>query len=105
MTANAATASPKSDAPQPANNSARRSPIHHTVASQTAGFVSTFAFYPLDVLKMRFMSQDGTKERQHNNSTYSSIVRSTRTIYQEEGLRALYRGVHVAILGSVACSS
>jgi solute carrier family 25 (mitochondrial folate transporter), member 32 len=71
------------------------------IASQVAGFVSTISFYPLDVVKMRYMSQDGTTTRQHNGTTYSSLVRSTRTIYHEEGIGALYRGAHVAVGGSV----
>lgn len=71
------------------------------IASQVAGFVSTISFYPLDVVKMRYMSQDGTVTRQHNGTTYSSLVRSTRTILREEGVGALYRGAHVAVGGSV----
>lgn len=50
---------------------------------------------------MRFMSQDGTATRQHNGQTYRSVWRSFRVIYQEEGIRPFFRGVHVAVLGSV----
>lgn len=79
----------------------QRSPYRHMIASQVAGFVSTISFYPLDVVKMRYMSQDGTTTRQHNGTTYSSLIRSTKTIYKEEGIGALYRGAHVAVGGSV----
>jgi solute carrier family 25 (mitochondrial folate transporter), member 32 len=93
--------SPPSPPPSPAP-AATRSAQRHAIASQVAGFTSTIAFYPLDVVKMRFMSQDGTTTRQHNNTTYTSLLRSTQTILREEGVRALYRGAHVAVGGSVA---
>lgn len=74
---------------------------HHMFASQIAGAISTFTYYPLDVVKIRFMSQDGTKTRMHNNTVrYTSIFRSVGTIAREEGVRILYRGVHVAVLGA-----
>ncbi|KEG12998.1 putative mitochondrial carrier protein [Trypanosoma grayi] len=79
----------------------RASVITHTVATQAAGGVSTIVLYPIDVVKMRFMSQDGTVQRQHNRQTYRSISEAFAAIYREEGLRALFRGCHVAVLGAV----
>ncbi|RNF24318.1 putative mitochondrial carrier protein [Trypanosoma conorhini] len=77
------------------------SALRHTVATQAATALSTTILYPIDVVKMRFMSQDGTVQRQHNGQTYHSIRRALATIYREEGPRALFRGCHVAVLGSV----
>ncbi|PWV18700.1 putative mitochondrial carrier protein [Trypanosoma cruzi] len=78
------------------------SPLSHTVSSQFASATSTLIYYPFDMLRVRFMSQDGTTYRQHNGQTYHSIRRALVTIYREEGPRALFRGCHVAVLGSVA---
>lgn len=64
--------------------------------------MSTLVFYPFDLLKTRYMSQDGTVQRQHNGQTYNSIFRSLRTIRREEGFRAMFRGVPVAIVGSAS---
>lgn len=80
----------------------KNSSSQHTIATQLAGAFSTLSFYPLDVVKMRFMSQDGTKERMHNNTVYRSLSQSIKTIYSEEGVRALYRGAHVAVCGATA---
>ncbi|KEG12997.1 mitochondrial carrier protein [Trypanosoma grayi] len=77
------------------------SPLSHTLSSQFASAVSTFAFYPFDTLRIRFMSQDGTVHRQHNGQTYHSIRRALSTIYREEGMRALFHGCHVAVLGAI----
>lgn len=75
--------------------------IQHTVSSQFASAVATTLFYPLDLVRTRFMSQDGSTQRQHNNRTYTSIFRAFRVIAQEEGVRQLFRGCSVAVGGSV----
>ncbi|KPI90854.1 putative mitochondrial carrier protein [Leptomonas seymouri] len=80
----------------------RQAPVGiHTISSQLASAGSTCAFYPFDVLKTRFMAQDGTAVRQHNGQTYQSIRRSMYTIYKEEGVRTLFRGCPVAISGAI----
>jgi hypothetical protein len=79
----------------------RQSPVGiHTISSQLASAGSTCVFYPFDVLKTRFMAQDGTAVRQHNGQVYNSIPRSMYTIYKEEGVRTLFRGCPVAVLGA-----
>ncbi|KAK7199715.1 mitochondrial carrier protein [Novymonas esmeraldas] len=80
----------------------RHAPVTiHTASSQLASATSTCVFYPFDMLKTRFMSQDGTAMRQHNGCVYSTIRGSLRVIYREEGLRTLFRGCPVAVAGSV----
>ncbi|KAL7699990.1 mitochondrial carrier protein [Lotmaria passim] len=80
----------------------RQAPVGiHTISSQLASAGSTFVFYPIDVLKTRFMAQDGTAVRQHNGQVYKSIPRSMYVIYKEEGIRTLFRGCPVAVLGSI----
>ncbi|ORC88381.1 putative mitochondrial carrier protein [Trypanosoma theileri] len=83
-------------------NKQSASPLAHTMATQVAGAVSTMMLYPFDTLRIRFMSQDGTLQRQHNGQTYHSISKALTTIYREEGLRALFRGCHIAVMGAVA---
>ncbi|ORC88382.1 mitochondrial carrier protein [Trypanosoma theileri] len=77
------------------------SPVSHTISSQLASAASTFIYYPFDTLRIRFMSQDGTLQRQHNGQTYHSISKALTTIYREEGLRALFRGCHIAVMGAM----
>lgn len=73
----------------------------HTISSLLASASSTAVFYPFDLLKTRYVSQDGTVARQHNGLTYSSVYRSLRTIVAEEGVGTLFRGCSVALIGSV----
>jgi solute carrier family 25 folate transporter 32 len=77
-------------------------PWQQSVASQAAGAVSTLCFYPLDVIKTRYMAQDGTAARQHNGLRYNSLPSAFRAILRDEGLGALYRGAHVAVFASAA---
>ncbi|KAH9578620.1 Mitochondrial substrate/solute carrier [Trypanosoma melophagium] len=77
------------------------SPVSHTISSQLASAASTLIYYPFDTLRIRFMSQDGTVQRQHNGQTYHSIPKALTTIYREEGIRALFRGCHIAVLGAM----
>ena len=73
----------------------------HTFSTQLSGALATAAFYPIDVVKIRFMSQDGTTQRLHNKRYYTSTFASMRLIYREEGARALVKGLHVAIIGTI----
>lgn len=80
----------------------RQAPVAiHTLSSQLASAGSTCVFYPFDVLKTRFMAQDGTALRQHNGQVYKSIPRSMYIIYKEEGVRTLFRGCPVAVAGAI----
>ncbi|CAG9580153.1 mitochondrial carrier protein-like protein [Leishmania major strain Friedlin] len=78
--------------------------LQHTVASQLGGATSTILLYPVDVVRIRFTSQDGTHTREHNGQTYRSIVKAFQLIYREEGgLPAFFRGCHVSVCGT-ACA-
>jgi solute carrier family 25 folate transporter 32 len=72
----------------------------NTVASQFAAAISTVVVCPLDTVKVRFMSQDGTASRTHNGHYYTRIRQGVTCIVREEGVRALYRGGHVAVFGA-----
>ena len=77
----------------------KSSPMQHTIAQQVAAAIATVTFYPFDVVKMRFMSQDGTATRNHNQRYYTSTFSALRCIREEEGLKTLFRGAHVSVLG------
>ncbi|KAG5470512.1 hypothetical protein LSCM1_01756 [Leishmania martiniquensis] len=75
--------------------------FQHTIASQLGAATSTILLYPVDLIRMRFLSQDGTRTREHNGQTYRSIVKAFQLIYREEGgLPAFFRGCHVSVLGT-----
>jgi hypothetical protein len=101
--------SPNSDTPavvdsshkKPELKTKKHTPMQHTIASQGAGAFATIFFFPFDTVKMRFMSQDGTKQRMHNNHNYSSTFKSLLEIRATEGIRSLYRGSATAIAGSM----
>lgn len=81
----------------------KKSPVtSHTVSALFASAVSTSCFYPFDVIRTRFMSQDGTVTRRHNGRTYHSIRKSLITIYRMEGRASLFKGFFAAFFGSVA---
>lgn len=87
-----------SDAPTPKK---KPSSLQHTLASQCGSAVSTILLYPIDVVRVRFMSQDGTQVRQHSGQTYQTVSRTFRTMYRDEGFRVFCNGCHVAVLGAV----
>ena len=72
-----------------------------TTSGQLAGAVSTAVVYPLDTIRFRYMSQDGTLLRRHNGGVrYTGVVSAMRLIVRDEGVQALFRGVGVAVGGS-----
>ena len=77
-----------------------QSPTQHGMANQAAAATSTFLFYPLDVLKIRYMAQDGTATRVHNGIRYKNVMTAARSIREREGVSTFFRGVHLAVVGS-----
>ena len=75
-------------------------PWRHALASQGAGAMSTLLFYPLDVVKTRYMAQDGTAVRQHNGMRYSGVRQALQTMVRVVGAGSLLRGAHVAVSAS-----
>ncbi|KNH08035.1 mitochondrial carrier protein [Perkinsela sp. CCAP 1560/4] len=84
-----------------------KSPLHrsieHTIAMQASAALCTFFFYPIDSVKYRIMSQDGsTKYNYHKTGKdFSGLYRGFRDTYRYEGISALYRGVGLAMFASV----
>jgi len=80
----------------------RRS-IEHTIAMQASAALCTFFFYPIDSVKYRIMSQDGSSNYNYHKTgkDFSGLYRGFRDTYRYEGIGALYRGVVLAMLASV----
>ncbi|XP_071051619.1 solute carrier family 25 member 32-like [Onthophagus taurus] len=62
----------------------------HLVAGLSGGLVSTLILHPLDVIKIRFAVHDG---RSGATPKYTGIANAFVTIYRQEGVKGLYRGV------------
>ncbi|GET91446.1 mitochondrial carrier protein, putative [Leishmania tarentolae] len=81
---------------------AKANSFQHMIASQLGSATSTILLYPLDMIRIRFTSQDGTHTREHNGQTYRSMTKAFQLIYREEGgLTAFFRGCHVSVGGTV----
>ena len=69
-----------------------------------AGFASGIVTCPLDVIKTKLQAQGGFMTRQGGtysraNRTYRGILGTGRTIWREEGVRGMYRGLGPMLLG------
>lgn len=62
------------------------------LAGGFAGCVATMMTYPLDLLRSRFIAQEGA----HG---YNSLYHATTTIYRQQGLRGFFEGSTPAVLG------
>ena len=74
--------------------------IRQTVASQAAGAIATGLVYPLDTLRIRYMSQDKTGLRLHNGVYYRNMGHSARLVWRDEGCGGFFRGLHMAVAGA-----
>lgn len=68
--------------------------VVHTLSAMCAGMTSTVATNPIWVVKTRLMTQ-------YTQSTfkYKNTPEAFRTIYQQEGIRAFYRGLGPSMFG------
>ncbi|XP_044259641.1 mitochondrial folate transporter/carrier-like [Tribolium madens] len=69
----------------------------HFVAGISGGVTSTLILHPLDVIKIRFAVYDG---RIQTTPRYSGIWNAFTTIFRQEGLHGLYRGVVPNVWGA-----
>lgn len=82
-----------------------RAPYVVPVAGGMAGAVSGIVSCPLDVIKTKLQAQGGFKGQKQAMSlgaaAYRGVVGTAGTIWREEGLRGLYRGLGPMLLGYV----
>ncbi|XP_034253799.1 mitochondrial folate transporter/carrier [Thrips palmi] len=69
----------------------------HLIAGVSGGVTSSVVLHPLDLIKVRFAVNDG---RSVTIPQYHGIRNALVTIYKQEGLRGLYRGVVPNVWGS-----
>ncbi len=74
--------------------SLKRLKVEHLVAGVSGGVVSTLVLHPLDVLKIRF-AVDTTSQL-----TSSGISKAFHSIFRNEGVRGLYKGVTPNVAGA-----
>ncbi|XP_003744741.1 mitochondrial folate transporter/carrier [Galendromus occidentalis] len=72
---------------------------NHLVAGITGGVTSTLVLHPLDLLKIRLSVNDG---RLKSRPYYHGIKNAIKTIYKEEGIRGMYRGVTASCISAGA---
>lgn len=71
-----------------------------------AGAVSGIVSCPLDVIKTKLQAQGGFQRARSSNlgltsHAYRGVVGSAATIWREDGLRGMYRGIGPMLLGYV----
>jgi len=69
----------------------------HLVAGISGGVASTLILHPLDLIKIRFAVNDG---RTASVPQYRGLGNAFCTIFRQEGLRGLYKGVTPNVWGS-----
>ncbi|KAL5287616.1 SLC25A32 family protein [Megaselia abdita] len=69
----------------------------HLVAGVSGGVTSTLLLHPLDLIKIRFAVNDG---RTTTVPQYRGLGSAFSTIFKQEGLKGLYKGVTPNVWGS-----
>ena len=78
-----------------------------TVSGGLAGAASGVVSCPLDVIKTKLQAQGGFRSSRAKESpalssaTYNGVKGTARTIWREDGIRGLYRGLGPMLLGYV----
>jgi len=78
---------------------ARSNDSFRALAGAAGGFTSGIVTCPLDVIKTKLQAQGGFRVNKTTNAAYRGLIGTGRTIWREEGLRGLYRGLGPIILG------
>lgn len=68
----------------------------HMIAGVSGGVTSTLILHPLDLIKIRFAANDGRSTAPQ----YRSLTNAFMTIFRQEGVRGLYKGVTPNAWGS-----
>lgn len=74
----------------------------NTLAGAAGGFASGVITCPLDVIKTKLQGQGGFRKNRAGTAKelmYKGMVGTARTIWRDEGLKGMYRGLGPIILG------
>ena len=73
----------------------------HAFSGATAGLVSGIVTCPLDVIKTKLQAAGGFRRPgiQGNNAPSGGFTGTAKTIWKEEGIRGMYRGLGPIIFG------
>lgn len=71
----------------------------HFVAGISGGVASTLLLHPLDLLKIRFAVDDGSVK---DRPKYYGMRHAFATVYRQEGVKGLYKGVTPNLAGSAS---
>lgn len=78
----------------------RATKFDYGVASNVAGSLTAICFHPLDLIKVRIVSQDGTDLRKHRGQNYKGFLHAFTSILKLEGPMALFRGAPLGMVAS-----
>lgn len=78
----------------------RATKFDYGVASNVAGSLTAICFHPLDLIKVRIVSQDGTELRKHRGQNYKGFLHAFTSILKLEGPTALFRGAPLGMVAS-----
>lgn len=86
---------------------ARSDAAFNAIAGAVGGFTSGVVTCPLDVIKTKLQAQGGFRAQAaqagkvaaNGTAVYSGMLGTAKTIWREEGLKGMYRGLGPIILG------
>jgi solute carrier family 25 folate transporter 32 len=64
-----------------------------------AGLASGIVTCPLDVIKTRLQAQSSWRRTVHHRPIYHGLVGTAKTIWMQDGMRGMYRGLGPMLLG------
>lgn len=85
-----------SSVPKPTTGLLSHIKYEHLLAGISGGAISTLILHPLDLMKIRFAVSDGSAKIPQ----YSNLTNAFCTVFKQEGIRGLYKGVAPNVWGS-----
>jgi len=91
--------------PPSTSSTTRASSGQHLLAGISGGVLSTLVLHPIDLVKIRFQVHEGFSTVQGKVGVpkrphYTGVFDAFKTIYGQEGVKGLYRGVSPNVVGA-----
>lgn len=83
------------------NNKQKSSPVINLIAGGTAGLFEALGCHPLDTIKVRMQIFRRTNSKEHPGTKPPGFIKTGRTIYHNEGVLALYKGLGAVVIGII----